>query len=362
MNTRPDSGPAQRPGTPSGQVSLAQLHAALGGDLIGDGTLPICRIAPLADAGPDEISFVAQARYRAQIASTRAGCLIVPPALAEEAGARGAAIVSPDPYLYFARLTQWWARRFRLGAPAGVHPSAVVADDVVLGEGVSIGPQAVVEAGAVLGERAVIGALGFVGAGVVIGADTRLAPRVTLMPGTVLGARCILHSGVVIGADGFGFAPTQGRWEKIEQLGGVQIGDDVEIGANTCIDRGALEDTLIGTGVKLDNLIQIAHNVQIGEHSAMAGCVGIAGSTKIGKGCTVGGAGMIIGHLELADGVHISAGSLVARSIREPGQYTGVFPLAEHATWEKNAATLRQLHALRDRVRTLEKELKKSST
>jgi UDP-3-O-[3-hydroxymyristoyl] glucosamine N-acyltransferase len=362
VNARPDNGPTQRPDQSAGGVPLAQLHAALGGDLVGDGSLLIRRIAPLADAGADEISFVAQARYRAQIATTAAGCLIVPPALQDEAAARGAAIVTPDAYLYFARLTQWWARQFRPAAAAGVHPSAVVADDVVLGAGVSIGAQAVVESGAVLADGVVIGALGFVGAGVQIGADTRLAPRVTLMSGTVLGARCLLHSGVVIGADGFGFAPIDGHWEKIEQLGGVRVGDDVEIGANTCIDRGALDDTLIGTGVKLDNLIQIAHNVQIGEHSALAGCVGVAGSTKIGKGCTVGGAGMVIGHLELADGVHISAGSLVARSIHAPGQYTGVFPLAEHASWEKNAATLRQLHGLRDRVRTLEKELKKSST
>jgi UDP-3-O-[3-hydroxymyristoyl] glucosamine N-acyltransferase len=173
----------------------------------------------------------------------------------------------------------------------------------------------------------------------------------------VLGARCIVHSGAVIGADGFGFAPTQGRWEKIEQLGAVRIGDDVEIGANTCIDRGALGDTVISNGVKLDNLIQIGHNVQIGEHSALAGCAGVAGSAIIGKHCTVGGAGMVVGHLELADHVHISAGSMVMRSIKKPGQYTGIFPLDDNAAWEKNAATLRQLHSLRDRLRALEKLL-----
>jgi UDP-3-O-[3-hydroxymyristoyl] glucosamine N-acyltransferase len=231
----------------------------------------------------------------------------------------------------------------------------VVAPDAQLGAGVSVGPLAVIEPGVVLGEGAVIGAQCHVGAGVQIGAGTRLAPQVTLMHGTRLGARCLLHSGVVIGSDGFGFAPHQGRWEKIEQLGGVVVGDDVEIGANTCIDRGALDDTVIGEGVKLDNLIQVGHNVQIGAHSAMAGCVGIAGSATIGRGCTVGGGAIVLGHLELADGVHISAASVVMRSIKQPGQYSGVFPLDDNASWEKNAATLRQLHTLRDRIRSLEK-------
>jgi UDP-3-O-[3-hydroxymyristoyl] glucosamine N-acyltransferase len=177
---------------------------------------------------------------------------------------------------------------------------------------------------------------------------------VTLGAGCVIGARGIVHSGVVIGADGFGFAPTEGRWEKIEQLGKVRIGDDVEIGANTCIDRGALDDTVIEDGVKLDNLIQIGHNVHIGAHTAMAGCVGVAGSASIGAHCTVGGGAIVLGHLSLADHVHISAASVVMRSIRQPGQYSGVFPIDDNAAWEKNAATLRQLHTLRDRIRTLE--------
>ena len=174
----------------------------------------------------------------------------------------------------------------------------------------------------------------------------------------VIGARCLLHPGVVIGADGFGFAPNAGSWEKIEQLGAVRIGDDVEIGANTCIDRGALQDTLIGDGVKLDNLIQIGHNVRIGAHTAMAGCVGVAGSAVIGSHCTIGGAANILGHLELADGVNISVASVVTRSINKPGHYTGIFPLDENAAWEKNAASLKQLHSLRARVRALEDKLK----
>jgi UDP-3-O-[3-hydroxymyristoyl] glucosamine N-acyltransferase len=215
---------------------------------------------------------------------------------------------------------------------------------------------AVIEAGAVVGEHAVIGAHCVLGAGSQVGAHTRLAPRVTLGAHCRIGERGIVHSGVVIGADGFGFAPTEGRWEKIEQLGAVRIGDDVEIGANTCIDRGALDDTVIGNGVKLDNLIQVAHNVHIGDHAAMAGCVGIAGSAVIGAHCTVGGGAIVLGHLTLADNVHISAASVVMRSLHKPGQYSGVFPIDDNAAWEKNAATLRQLHALRDRLRALEKK------
>ena len=338
------------------QAALHELHAALGGELLGDPSLVIRRIGPLASADAETISFVSNARYRAQLAQTAAACVIVAPALAEDAAQRGAAIVTPDPYHYFARLTQWWAARLRVAPPSGVHPSAVVAADVRLGEGVSVGPLTVIEAGAVLGDGVVIASQCHIGAGVQIGAQTRLAPHVTLMPSTRLGQRCLLHGGVVIGADGFGFAPHQGRWEKIEQLGGVVVGDDVEIGANTCIDRGALDDTVIGEGVKLDNLIQIGHNVQIGAHSAMAGCAGVAGSARIGRGCTVGGGAIVLGHLELADGVHISAASVVMRSIKQPGQYSGVFPIDDNASWEKNAATLRQLHTLRDRLRTLEKK------
>jgi UDP-3-O-[3-hydroxymyristoyl] glucosamine N-acyltransferase len=171
-----------------------------------------------------------------------------------------------------------------------------------------------------------------------------------------IGARAIVHSGAVIGADGFGFAPTEGRWEKIEQLGAVVIGDDVEIGANTCIDRGALDDTVLEDGVKLDNLVQIGHNVRIGAHSAFAGCVGVAGSARIGRHCTAGGGAIILGHLELCDHVHITAATVITRSIHKPGQYSGLFPFDDNASWEKNAATLRQLHSLRERLRTLEKK------
>ena len=180
--------------------------------------------------------------------------------------------------------------------------------------------------------------------------------------GCTVGARCILHSGVVIGADGFGFAPNAGAWEKIEQLGAVRIGNDVEIGANTCIDRGALQDTVIEDGVKLDNLVQIGHNVRIGRHTALAGCVGVAGSATLGAHCTVGGGAVVLGHLSIADHVHISAASVVMRSISRPGQYSGIFPIDDNAAWEKNAASLKQLHGLRDRIRVLENTLKKLTT
>jgi UDP-3-O-[3-hydroxymyristoyl] glucosamine N-acyltransferase len=337
------------------EVALRDIAGQLGGELVGDAGLAIARIGPLEGADARTISFLAHPKYRSQLAGSLAGCVIVSPALREAVAGRAAAIVTPDPYVYFARLTQWWARRIRPAAAAGIHASAVVHAEAQVGEGASIGPLVVIEAGAVVGAGAQIGAHCVIGANASVGAGTRLAPRVTLGEGCRIGARGIVHSGVVIGADGFGFAPTEGRWEKIEQLGAVRIGDDVEIGANTCIDRGALDDTVIEDGVKLDNLIQVGHNVRIGAHSAMAGCVGIAGSAVIGKRCTVGGGAIVLGHLTLADDVHISAASVVMRSIRQPGQYSGVFPIDDNAAWEKNAATLRQLHTLRDRIRALEK-------
>ncbi len=342
-------------------VALGEIARQLGGELIGSAATVIERIGALEGATPSTISFFANPRLRAQLEASRAGCVIVGPAARAAGVARGAVIVTPDPYLYFARLTQWWAARSRPALRPGVHASALVDPGARVSATALIGPFVVIEAGATIANEVQIGAHSVIGANASVGAGTRFAPRVTFGAGCSIGARGIVHSGVVIGADGFGFAPTEGRWEKIEQLGGVRIGDDVEIGANTCIDRGALDDTVIEDGVKLDNQIQIGHNVRIGAHSALAGCVGVAGSAVIGKHCTVGGAGMVIGHLELADHVHISAGSMVMRSIRKPGVYTGVFPIDENAAWEKNAATLRQLHSLRDRLRLLEKSLPPNS-
>jgi UDP-3-O-[3-hydroxymyristoyl] glucosamine N-acyltransferase len=337
-------------------ATLGEIAARLGGELIGDPGLVIERIGPLETATASTLSFLANPRYQAQLASTGAACVIVAPALRDAASARGAALVAADPYLYFARLTQWWARRRRAPDVPGVHASALIDASARVAAGASIGPFVVVEAGASIGAGAVLGAHCVIGAHASVGDGTRLAPRVTLGERCRIGARGIVHAGVVIGADGFGFAPDGERWEKIEQLGAVVIGDDVEIGANCCIDRGALDDTVIEDGVKLDNLIQVGHNVRIGAHSALAGCVGIAGSATIGRHCSIGGGAIILGHLRLADEVQVSAATVITRSIATPGLYSGVFPFDDNAAWEKNAATLRQLHALRDRLRTLEKK------
>ena len=331
-----------------------------------DATLPRIRgIGTLASAGPEEISFLTNPRYQSQLAGTRAAAVIVTPdaaqALANDSNAPACArVVCPHPYLLYARLAQWFDAARRLAQAPGVHPSAVVAPDARLEPDVVVGPHCVIESGASIGRGTVLGP------GCIVGRDTRIGPdgllhaRVTLYAGVRIGARVIIHSGAVLGADGFGFAPDssrgRGAWAKIPQLGGVSVGDDVEIGANTTIDRGALEDTVIGHGVKLDNQIMIAHNVRIGEHTAMAACVGIAGSTTVGARCTIGGASMLSGHLTLADDVHISGGTAVTSSISRPGRYTGVYPYAEHGQWQRNAAVVQQLAQLRKRVRALEQE------
>jgi UDP-3-O-[3-hydroxymyristoyl] glucosamine N-acyltransferase len=321
-------------------LDLAAIVAALGGELYGDGTLVISGLASLEEATASELSFLSHPKYQQQLAASRAACVIVAPLMQAAAINRGACIVTDQPYLYFARLTQLWKRRLGVNPEVAIHPSAVIHALADIHPTASIGPLCVVERGAR------------------IGASTVLKSRVTVGEDCVVGERCILHSGVVLGADGFGFAPNEGAWEKIEQLGAVHIGNDVEIGANTCIDRGALQDTVIEDGVKLDNLIQIGHNVRVGKHTAMAGCVGVAGSAVIGAHCTIGGGAVVLGHLVLADNVNISAATVVTRSIRKPGHYTGMFPLDENASWEKNAASLKQLHSLRDRIRALEDQLK----
>jgi UDP-3-O-[3-hydroxymyristoyl] glucosamine N-acyltransferase len=335
-------------------LTLAELVDRLGGELLGDGTRTIRQIAPLDRATADEIGFVAQTKYLAQLANTGAGAVILPP------DARDACelprILTPNPYLYFARVSALLNPPPR--PPAGIHAAATVAPDAQVEADASIGPGAVVGAGARIGARSVIGPNCVVGDAATIGADCLLHANVTVYRGCTIGDRAILHSGCVVGSDGFGFAPDEGRWEKIPQIGRVVIGNDVEIGACTTIDRGALEDTVIEDGVKLDNLIQVAHNVTIGAHSAIAACTGIAGSTKIGRHCTIGGAAMIFGHIEIADGTRISTNTLITKSLPKAGTYTSALPFSEHEVWQKNAVHMRNLDKLVKRVKELEKKLR----
>jgi len=321
-------------------------------------------IGTLAGAGPSEISFLTNKRYQSQLMSTKAPAIIVPEQAVEllkpYAPLPFVLVVSDQPYLLYARLAQWFDAARQPMEPPGVHPSAVVAADAHLEEGVRVGPHCVIESGVRIGRGSVIGPGCVIGRDTQLGSDCLLHARVTLYHGVHVGARAILHSGVVLGADGFGFAPDaslgKGAWGKIPQLGGVRIGDDVEIGANTTIDRGALEDTTLGNGVKLDNQIMIAHNVRVGAHTAMAACVGIAGSAVIGERCIIGGGSLVNGHISICDDVTVSGGSGIMSSITKPGQYTSVYPYAEHSEWQRNAAVIPHLADLRKRVRALEKQ------
>ena len=348
-------------------LKLQEIVSALAGEfnarLIGDGSVSIVRLAALDQAGKHELSFLSSKKNANKLPSTNAACVIVAPWAEQAAAQRGTCIVVDDPYHYFARVTQVWKKHHAVQpvTPA-VHPTASIEAGAQIGVGARIGAFAVIGSGALIGDNAEIAEHCVLGAGSVVGAYSRLAARVTLAAGCAIGQRCIVHSGAVIGADGFGFAPHNEQWIKIEQLGAVRIGDDVEIGANTCIDRGALDDTVIEDGVKLDNLIQIGHNVRIGAHTAMAGCVGVAGSAVIGAHCTVGGGAVVLGHLSIVDHVHISAASVVTRSITQAGNYTGFFPLDDNAAWEKNAASVKQLSLLRDRIRQIEKAFAASNS
>ncbi|MEQ1534445.1 MAG: UDP-3-O-(3-hydroxymyristoyl)glucosamine N-acyltransferase [Burkholderiaceae bacterium] len=321
-------------------IFLHQIIEALGGHLHGDSLLQITGLASLKQATSTDVSFVSNIKYEQELAASKAACVIVSPHLAAIAEKRGSYIVTDQPYVYFALLTQFWKQQHSPKNTGFVHPTAIV------------------DATAVVDKTAQIGALCVVEASARIGANTVLKSRVTVGEGCDIGDNCILHSGVVIGADGFGFAPQKSAigltWVKIEQLGAVKIGNDVEIGANTCVDRGALHDTVIEDGVKLDNLIQIGHNVRIGKHAIIAAATAVAGSTEIGAYCMIGGCVSIAGHLTIAPHTEISGASVVTHSIHKAGTYTGLFPLDENASWGKNAAALKQLSALRDRLRKLE--------
>ena len=338
-------------------LRLSEIAARLGGELLGDANTPVRGLASLPAAGPEELSFVARARFRSQLEATRAAAVIVGPA--DRDATRLPRIVCEDPYAYYARVAELFQNE---SAPEpGVHPSACIEPDVEVSAGASIGPHCFVGRGAFIGERVALGAGCAIGEGARIGGGSRLHARVSVYAGCVIGARAIVHSGAVIGADGFGMAREGEGWRKIPQLGRVVIGDDVEIGANTTIDRGALEDTVIEDGVKLDNQIQVGHNVHIGAHTALAGCVGIAGSAHIGRRCTVGGGAVILGHLEIADDVHIGAASVVTRSIRASGHYAGLYPMQPRDRWARNAVLLRNLEELAARVQALERELAERS-
>ncbi|WP_024303096.1 UDP-3-O-(3-hydroxymyristoyl)glucosamine N-acyltransferase [Pseudogulbenkiania sp. MAI-1] len=335
--------------------TLSDIVARLGGELRGDDCL-VERLAPLEDAKTGEISFLANAKFRRQLETTGASALIMSPKLAEETGYGGPLILTDDPYLYFARV----ATLFHPAPQArpGIHETAVVGEGCRIDPSSEIGANVSIGHNVTIGERCRILPGVSIGDGVAIGDDVTLYANVTVYHGCRIGSRVGIHSGTVIGADGFGLAWAKDHWFKIPQTGRVVIEDDVEIGANTTVDRGAMADTIIRKGAKIDNLVQIAHNVQIGEHTAIAGCVGIAGSTKIGAYCTVGGAAMFVGHIEVADRTHIGGGTLVSKSIKKPDNYASSYPLSTMKEWLPNAVHLRHLDDLVKRVKELEREIK----
>ena len=332
---------------------LADIAAQLGGRVMGDAEVRISQVATLENARSNHISFLANSKYRTQLAGTHAGAVILAEADADATGLPR--IVTGNPYAYFARVSVLLNPSPE--AIPGVHSSAVIGAGAKIDATASIAAMAVIGEGATIGAHSVIGEGCCIGANVVVGCHARLYPRVVIYHGCVIGDNLIAHSGAVIGSDGFGIAMDEGSWIKIPQIGRVVIGNDVEIGANTTIDRGALDDTVIEDGVKLDNQIQIAHNVRIGAHTAIAGCVGIAGSTTIGSYCRIGGSAGILGHLQLADHVEISSFTLVGKSIKKPGSYSGIFPFSSNEDWRRNAVHLRHLDDMAKRVKTLEQEL-----
>ncbi|HEX4239932.1 MAG TPA: UDP-3-O-(3-hydroxymyristoyl)glucosamine N-acyltransferase [Steroidobacteraceae bacterium] len=322
-----------------GEISLGELAVRFGLRLRGDPDLKIDRVATLANAGPGTLSFLANPHYRRQLETSRATAVVVSEAHVD--ACRGAALIDANPYLAYARIAQLLYPSD--GPEPGRHPSAVVSARAAVADSASIGPLCVIEDGAEIGERAWLGPGCLVLKGARLGADSRLVAGVTLCADVTLGVRCLVHPGVVVGADGFGFAPDAGTWAKVPQVGSVRIGDDVEIGANTTIDRGAIDDTVVEDGVKLDNQIQVGHNVTIGAHTAVAGCVGISGSTTIGRRCMIGGAVGIAGHLTIADDVVVTGCSLVSASIKQAGSYSSGMPAVETRKWRRMVARLRRL-------------------
>jgi UDP-3-O-[3-hydroxymyristoyl] glucosamine N-acyltransferase len=332
--------------------SLGEIVERLGGEVIGDPGTTVRRVASLEGATPDSITFLADERYASLLRKSRAGAVIVGQSARRATGIPR--VVCADPHAYFARVSGLFNPPREI-CP-GIHPTAVVDSSAVISPGAEVGPLVTIGRNVQIGEATRIGASCCVGDETRIGRHVRLEANVTVYHGCTIGDRVVVHSGVVIGADGFGLATEHGRWIKVPQIGGVVIGNDVEIGANTTIDRGALEDTVIEEGVKLDNQIQIGHNVRIGAHTAIAACTGVAGSAKIGQHCKIGGASGIAGHIVIADHVDISGYTAVTKSIDRPGRYSGVYGFEPHARWRKNAVQLRHLGELAERVRALEKK------
>ena len=339
-------------------VTLAELAQRFHARLRGDGATPIHNVATLEAAGPGDIAFVSSPAYRKFLSVTHAGALVLNEN--DAADYHGNVLIAADSHLCFARIAAL------LNPPPvfspGRHASAVIDASARVAVSAWIGPQAVIEAEAVIEDDVFIGPGCIVGRGARIGAATQLVAKVTVAHACVIGQRCLVHPGAVIGSDGFGYARDGERWTKVPQLGRVVIGDDVEIGANTTIDRGALGDTVIANGVKLDNLVQIAHNVQIGEHSALAGCVGVAGSTVIGKRCAIGGQVGIIGHLTIADDVQVMATSLVSRSLTHAGVYSSSLPVEPVEQWRRNVARFRRLDEMAQRLKELERTIQQLMT
>jgi UDP-3-O-[3-hydroxymyristoyl] glucosamine N-acyltransferase len=339
-------------------IRLAELATLVGATVEGDGERYVRRVAPIERAGDDAITFLSSASMRHLLAQSGAAAVIVSPA--DAGGTNLPKLVHANPYVTYARVAS--LLHPPASAVAGIHPQAAVAPDALVDPSAEVGPFAVVGSRVRIGARAIVGANVALAADVVVGDDVRIYPQVAVYAGCTIGARTIVHAGAVIGADGFGIAEDGARWIKIPQLGRVVIGADCEIGANTTIDRGALDDTVIEDDVKLDNQIQVGHNCRIGAHTAVAGCVGIAGSAMIGRNCKIGGAAMIAGHLSIADGTTISAGTLVASSIKEAGAYAGSFPLLPHRDWRYVASEVRRLRTLAGRVHALERPLADNAT
>ncbi len=338
---------------PGKSFTLEEIARELGAELRGDPAQVVSGLATLEAAGPGQLSFLANPNYSRYLEATRASAVLMAPDLADRAATN--VLLLDDPYLGYARISHWFDTSPVAGP--GIHPTAVIDPSATIAASAAIGPHVVIEAATVVGERVAIGAGSVIGANCRIGDDCLLRPRVTLAHEVVMGKRCHILSGAVIGSDGFGFAIERGTWNRIAQLGGVVLGDDVEVGANTAIDRGALDDTVLGNGVKLDNLIQIGHNVRIGDHSAMAGKVGIAGSTRIGRHCVFGGASGVAGHLTITDGVQLTGMTMVTGNISDPGVYSSGTGLTNNREWRKNAARFRQLDAMARRLKELEKKI-----